>query len=271
MKCFFSIQNNNAIQVCKEYATGPNVVLAICVIASAIIIGLGLLNQFGPVGSVGYIASLTGGGFCILVLPTILLRNVLVHKKKKHDIENPRSSKTASSETSSRSKTPPLIEQDYHLTLAFHGCVQRKDFLMIQKMINQGVDVNAKESDFGQTPLHQAIHTMDEKILEMLIHAKADVNAKDNFGQTPLHLAITLDNKGIVKKLIEAKADVNLKNNKGYTPLHAAAFEDNEEIVEILIKAKADMNAKNNADKTPSDLTNRPKIKKLLQAALPKK
>ena len=52
------------------------------------------------------------------------------------------------------------------------------------------MDVNAKSSRDGSTPLHQAVRNGHTEIVELLIANGADVNSKDEDGQTPLDWAI---------------------------------------------------------------------------------
>jgi len=77
------------------------------------------------------------------------------------------------------------------------------------------------------------------------------------FGLTPLHTAAGRGHKEIVELLITAGADVNAKGDYGWTPLHkaAAAFEDHKEVVELLIAKGADVNAKDMHGETPLDMT----------------
>ena len=61
---------------------------------------------------------------------------------------------------------------------------------IVELLITEGADVNAKE-DGGGTPLHHAVLFVGDKELAELLTAKgADVNAKDNDGDTPLDWAI---------------------------------------------------------------------------------
>jgi ankyrin repeat protein len=88
-----------------------------------------------------------------------------------------------------------------------------------------GADVNAKNVD-GWTPLHEAAFGGRKEIVELLISNGADVNAKhDGFGTTPLHRAAYRGHKEIVELLIGKGADVNAKNANGETPIDWAKGE----------------------------------------------
>src|ERR1700704_4847766 len=53
------------------------------------------------------------------------------------------------------------------------------------KLIDQKVDVKSASAD-GTTALHWAAHNGDADLVDRLIKAGADVNAKNEFGSTPL-------------------------------------------------------------------------------------
>ena len=61
----------------------------------------------------------------------------------------------------------------------------------VKQHLADGVDVNARDSFFGNTPLHFAAYQGHKEIAELLIAKGADVNAKDDYGKTPLDWAIS--------------------------------------------------------------------------------
>lgn len=62
-----------------------------------------------------------------------------------------------------------------------------------------------------------------DKIVDLLIRYKVDVNIMDYHGRTPLFMAARNGNKKIVESLIEAGADVNTKDKSGTTPYERAS------------------------------------------------
>ena len=114
---------------------------------------------------------------------------------------------------------------------------------MIEYLITQGADVNAKDNT-NQTPLHYAVQTSlcyayavrasDFEALKFLIAQGADVNAKDNTKQTPLHYATRTSNLKTIEFLIAQGADVNATGKHGKTPLNIAMSEYEDKIVKIL-------------------------------------
>jgi ankyrin repeat protein len=109
--------------------------------------------------------------------------------------------------------------------------------------------------DENGTPLHLAAIMGHKEIVELLIAAGADVNAKTDFGFTPLNYAVVDGRKVIVELLIAKGADVNAKDDVyGRTPLHRAAYKGYKELAELFLAKGADVNAKNAGGDTPLDL-----------------
>jgi ankyrin repeat protein len=67
-----------------------------------------------------------------------------------------------------------------------HDAADAGDLAGVQAELDKGVNVNAKEDDYGWTPLHNAADYGHKEIAALLIAKGADVNAKDFGGNTPL-------------------------------------------------------------------------------------
>ncbi|EKX47757.1 hypothetical protein GUITHDRAFT_40512, partial [Guillardia theta CCMP2712] len=93
-------------------------------------------------------------------------------------------------------------------------CLQM-DVAAARECIRQGADVNV-QGEYALTALH-VLSAVDgyEELIEELIKAGGDVNARDSVGQTPLHDAVRFrsanDTRSVktVKLLLKAGADVN--------------------------------------------------------------
>ena len=98
------------------------------------------------------------------------------------------------------------------------------------------VDVN-QSCNSGFTSLHLGVLQTHSDVVEVLIDAGADVEAKnDVVGRTPLHCACEVGEREIVKMLLEAGADVCATDNKGVRCLAlAAAYHGHTETVRYLV------------------------------------
>lgn len=93
----------------------------------------------------------------------------------------------------------------------------------------------------GNTPLMSAASNGDINAVKRLLNEGADVNAKDSDNWTALTKAARDGHTEIVKFLIEKGADVHAKAYKGYSALMVAALDGNTEIVKLLIEKGADI------------------------------
>jgi len=93
----------------------------------------------------------------------------------------------------------------------------------LQKMIEQGADVNAKDKD-GRTPLMYAVMYNRKEFISILLENGADVNAFDRTGWTVLKYAEDYGRKDIEEQLLAAGADIE------YGTGRTAWYEDLSEV-----------------------------------------
>ncbi|MEZ5384204.1 MAG: acyltransferase family protein [Prosthecobacter sp.] len=111
-------------------------------------------------------------------------------------------------------------------------------------------------SSGGPPTIWKACSTGDFALLQRLIEEGSDVNAPEPaFGVTPLSLAATFGHAAVVEWLLERGADVNRTNRDGGTALHGAAFLGRAEIAEKLLKAGAESAVINKRGDTALDAT----------------
>jgi len=128
----------------------------------------------------------------------------------------------------------------------------------LKKLIQSGVDINAKDIEDGRTALYHAISPNPGSIecMNFLLDSGADVNTKDNTGFTPLHkAAVHCINIEGVNSLIHAGADINCQDVDGNTALHMAAYGGRDENIKALLEAYADSTLVNKYEQTPEDIS----------------
>ena len=104
--------------------------------------------------------------------------------------------------------------------------VRQDDIPRITALIKSGADVNGPAPKTGHTPLMGAKSAVATRTL---IHAGANVHARNQKGHTPLMWVINKYSvpdqaAPIAQELIDAGANVNAKDNNGMTPLDWARF-----------------------------------------------
>ena len=123
---------------------------------------------------------------------------------------------------------------------------------IVEMLIKAGANMNAKDFD-GNTALFVDPDMSIDPIVEtdiatLLIENGANMNIKNFSGNTALMFAIMFSSYRVAKLLIEKGADMETKNNKGNTALMEASNFNRIEIVTLLIEKGADVNAKNDKD-----------------------
>jgi len=92
----------------------------------------------------------------------------------------------------------------------------------VRALLAQHVDATVAQAD-GMTALHWAAYHDNPEIVDLLVRARANVNAANRYGVTPLSLACTNGNGAMVERLLTAGADPNTPLPGGETPLMTAA------------------------------------------------
>ncbi|MEJ0037703.1 MAG: ankyrin repeat domain-containing protein [Gammaproteobacteria bacterium] len=104
------------------------------------------------------------------------------------------------------------------------------------------VDVNQRAAD-GTTALHWAVYNNDAALVDRLLGAGANPNARNDYNSMPLVEAAVVGNAEIIKKLLKGGADVESANADGQTALMVIARSSNVEAAKLLLKAGANVNA----------------------------
>ena len=94
---------------------------------------------------------------------------------------------------------------------------------MIQLLLSRNANVNATTSN-GSTPLHEAAYAGHIMAANLLIEAKAMVNAETSTNHvTPLHDAAYNGHTALAAFLLRRGANINALTTSNRTPLHNAS------------------------------------------------
>ncbi|HXQ70337.1 MAG TPA: ankyrin repeat domain-containing protein [Pyrinomonadaceae bacterium] len=128
--------------------------------------------------------------------------------------------------------------------------VTEDDLEAVQLALLSTPNVNVRDNATSYSALERAVSNGNREILQVLLWAKADVNARDSDGQTPLMMIGEDTTSEMIWDLINAGAKINLRDHGGDTALISAAEIDNVEALKVLLDAGAKVNETNNDGET---------------------
>lgn len=126
---------------------------------------------------------------------------------------------------------------------------------IVQKLVENGADVNQPELKYGMTPLE---NTSDIKIINFLLDKKADPNHISKYGSV-MHNGSYAGNEEILKTLIAHGGNINLVGYEGNTPLQRVLDHDSNKNITLdqvknIVQLGADLKIKNAAGFTAYDI-----------------
>jgi len=124
----------------------------------------------------------------------------------------------------------------------------------LQELLSTGADVNAKDKEDGDTPLHLASEHGLVAAAQTLLRNGALVTATNRFGSTPLHHAAHSDSPDTVELLLANGAVLEARNHEGLTPLAYAARFGRVDAVRTLLKHGASVTTQDLSHHTPAEL-----------------
>ncbi len=131
-----------------------------------------------------------------------------------------------------------------------HLAAQQDYAELVSQLLARGANPQAEIAATRLTPLHVAQSKM---VVTALLAAGAERDAITAEQGTPLHVAVVAGREPVVQALIAAGADVNARcrDCEATTPLHAAVQNDRPEIAERLLAAGSEVNARDRYGRTP--------------------
>eukprot|EP00929_Paragymnodinium_shiwhaense_P107837 TRINITY_DN74195_c0_g1_i1.p1 TRINITY_DN74195_c0_g1~~TRINITY_DN74195_c0_g1_i1.p1 ORF type:complete len:300 (-),score=66.95 TRINITY_DN74195_c0_g1_i1:2-901(-) len=116
-----------------------------------------------------------------------------------------------------RDTGPPKPKQDSVMiypvvSAAYYGGVPA-----LGAALREGGDIDELDPKEQWRPLHAAVFTDSDDVIDYLLHHKANMNLPGPNGMTPLHLAVRDNSVVSVELLLKAKANPELTDNDGRT------------------------------------------------------
>jgi ankyrin repeat protein len=157
-------------------------------------------------------------------------------------------------------------------SLPLYVAIRQGNAPIVRLLIERGASPAMLVDSSGYTALHQAATYGYSEVIQVLIDAGADVNAKTKYGSTPATIAVSYAYDEVARRLIQAGASVTLVeaisagavekvrelaaaggdlaaktgswNEKTF--LHVAAQRGHKEVAEFLLAQGADVNVRTN-------------------------
>eukprot|EP00854_Cymbomonas_tetramitiformis_P018540 gene18540-22132_t len=157
---------------------------------------------------------------------------------------------------------------EYQNNMLLHQAAEHGETVSVEHLLHGGADVNYQNEE-GQRSLHIACLYGHHQIVQMLLEARADVEAVDAVSATPqflpppflaavsgakpLLLAAKHGHAEVVRALLKGSADPDTKNfeEMKQSALHEAAKEGHVEVIRVLVAAKANIESVDTSGETP--------------------
>ncbi|MBS0204831.1 MAG: ankyrin repeat domain-containing protein [Planctomycetes bacterium] len=140
-------------------------------------------------------------------------------------------------------KSDPVEELEQPKTTSLMQAASEGNLNDVKFHLRRDPEALHRSNDFGMTPLHLAADKGQDRVVEILLQAGADVNVPNaNVQATPLQYAATGGFVQAVRVLLDANANVNATDSVGRTPLMWAASKGQESVVKLLLERGADAN-----------------------------
>lgn len=131
---------------------------------------------------------------------------------------------------------------------AVAAAAQQGDVEQVRALLREGEDVNAAQGD-GMTALHWAAYRGETEMVDVLIYAGANLEAKTRVADyTPLLIAARTGHGEVVEHLVEAGANALAETTTGVTALHFASAAGHVGSIRALVAAGADVEVRESSN-----------------------
>ncbi len=108
------------------------------------------------------------------------------------------------------------------LDAALYVAAKGRDVDLARRLIAEGADPDGHAGYFGESALHGAALRSSTEMIELLVAAGADLEARMRDGETPLFIAAKYGQAATLRALLEAGAEPDARDGRSLTPLAAA-------------------------------------------------
>ena len=178
------------------------------------------------------------------------------------------------------------VESSYNKYTALHYAVSSKNLWLVQRLIENGININALNADhetalviaarldwlegvqallgtgkvrmnrvdlLGNTALHYAVLNKNLEMLQVLVEYEIHVNAVNKQHETAFLLTARLNWLEGMQRLLDTAVKIRSKtvDAQGNNPLHHAVRARNAGMINLLIELELDINAVNKRKETP--------------------
>ncbi|KAL3853732.1 hypothetical protein ACJMK2_017249, partial [Sinanodonta woodiana] len=132
---------------------------------------------------------------------------------------------------------PFLITQtDNKGTTAVHYAATGGNLQILMALLEKGLDITA-QNNYGENVLHFSATTNHVLMIKYLLESCTDLlKHTTKIGRTPLHYAASQGDVSLIEALMQAGSDINARDNEGSNVLHLAALNKNVSTVDYLLK-----------------------------------
>ena len=153
------------------------------------------------------------------------------------------------------------------------SCAMTDSLQCLEEVLEQeeNVNVNLKDNQFGNTPLHWAVRLRNYLMMSILINHGADLETMNDNGETPLHYAVKTNfhpSYHALRMLIEFGAEPDVVNKEGVDPFCLVVSRNHNRAVAMLIGAGVNVNRPCRTEERPLGLAIRHESSELVRMLL---
>ncbi len=193
-------------------------------------------------------------GFCLLLL---LLASVCwtACQQEPPSHQAIESSSTDAKFLKRKSKSPKAPTKPSAALLI--STIEKGDRAEVRHLLARGADP-AEHGPDGRTGLHAFFSPknwrIDPDLLQDLLEAGCNLNARDARGATPLHLAVRRGRLGLIKTLLLRGASTAVQDKEGRTLLHSALEHNQDKVLQYFLEHDLSANVADAEGRTPLHL-----------------